>query len=252
VTPQAVVVLAVTFAASGSPEVAPERVILLEGETHHVQGILVAGDRLFLTSVDRAARKGYLFEYALPSGKQLRAIEIQDGDRFHPGGLDADARSLWIPVAEYRRSSTAVIQKRNRKTLELEASFRVADHIGCVAVGKSRIFGGNWDSKQIYEWTRDGRELSKRDNPSAVRFQDMKFRNGRIVASGISGPGTGAIEFLDPITLAARAARIDLGKTDRGVVFTNEGMDWAKDRFYLLAEDTPSRLFVFKAPSGRR
>jgi len=243
-----ILVAAVTVCA----QLTPERTIQLEGQTHHVQGIVVAGDRLYLTSVDRTARKGFLFEYALPSGRQLRAIEIQDGERFHPGGLDADAQSLWIPVAEYRRNSTAVIQKRGRKTLALEASFPVADHIGCVAVSKSKIYGGNWDSRQIYEWTRDGREAGKRDNPSSVRFQDMKFRNGRIVASGISGPGTGAIEFLDPGTFIAKEARIDLGKTDRGVVFTNEGMDWSTKRFYLLAEDTPSRLFVFRAPSGHR
>ena len=58
--------------------------------------------------------RGLLFEYKLPEGRPLRSIEIQDGDRFHPGGMMADGASLWIPVAEYKKESTAVIQKRRQ------------------------------------------------------------------------------------------------------------------------------------------
>ena len=82
--------------------------ITLQADVHHVQGIVVDGDRLYVTSVDRDAHKGLLSEFSLPSGKLTRTVEIQQGDLYHPGGLDHDATSLWIPVAEYRANSRAV------------------------------------------------------------------------------------------------------------------------------------------------
>ena len=200
-----------------------------------------------LTSVDRPTRKGFLFEYHLPSGKRLRAIEIQDGDRYHPGGLDATRDSLWIPVAEYRRGSSAVIQKRNKKTLALEAQFSVNDHIGCIAVAKDRLYGGNWDSRQIYEWTFDGRQLAKRDRTSDVSYQDIKYRAQKVIASGLRTNGTGAVDFLDPKTLKIKRS-IDFAKTDRDVRYTHEGMDLRNRLIYFLPEDTPSRLFVYRLP----
>lgn len=230
-----------------SQDLTPEKIMPLEGNTHHVQGILVDGSSLYLTAVDRENRKGYLFEYSIATGKQLRSVEIQEGERFHPGGFDANATSFWIPVAEYRRNSSAVIQKRNRKTLALESSFVVKDHIGCVAVAKNQLYAGNWDARQVYEFTFDGREIRRRDNPSQVRFQDMKFRKSRLIGSGLTA-GPGVVEFLHPDTLAS-LFRLEFGKTDRGVVYTHEGMDFDGERLYFVSEDAPSRLFIFRIPS---
>ena len=64
------------------------RTIELRGETHHVQGIDLDNTRLWVTSVDRAARKGYLHEFALPSGELRRTVEVGVGERFHPGAVD--------------------------------------------------------------------------------------------------------------------------------------------------------------------
>ncbi|BDC47748.1 hypothetical protein F183_A00640 [Bryobacterales bacterium F-183] len=224
----------------------PQKTIALEGETYHVQGIVVADQRLYVTSVDRPSRRGFLFEFELPSGKRLRSIEIQDGDRYHPGGFDADADSFWIPVAEYKKLSSAVIQKRNRKTLALEASFTVDDHIGCVAVAKDKLYGGNWDARQIYEWSKPaGKLLQKRDNPSSIHYQDCKFRDGKLLGAGTDG-ATGAVEILDPATLKL-IRRVEYGKTPdrKQTLYTHEGMDVYKGKLYLLPEDAPSRLFVF-------
>jgi hypothetical protein len=237
----------------------PIQTIALRGETHHVQGVVLdhKTSRAYVTAVDKTARKGFLFEYQLPFGKLLRSVEIQDGDRYHPGGLDSSGDSLWIPVAEYRRDSAAVIQKRSKRTLEIEAQFAVKDHIGCVAVSSDRLYGGNWDSRQIYEWTLDGREIAKRDRVSPVSYQDLKFRAGAIVASGIRAlvpyggkpSKVGAVDFLDPQTLApTRTEKFQF--TTRKVLYTNEGMDFddRKGLLYLLPEDSPSRLFVFRLP----
>src|SRR5207247_9929150 len=130
------------------------RTLELHGETHHVQGIDLDNRRLWVTSVDTPNRKGYLQEFSRASGELLRRVELTRGDRFHPGGIAGDRESLWVPVAEYRRESSSVIQKRSKRTLEVEFEFEVADHIGCVAIAGDFVIGGNWDSRQFYVWDR--------------------------------------------------------------------------------------------------
>ena len=110
------------------------RVIELKGRTYHVQGIEVQGikaesDRLWVTSVDRDTQSGYLHEFALPGGMLVREVKLQDGARYHPGGIAGADGSLWIPIAEYRANSTSIIQRRNKRTLAVEKQFSVDDHI---------------------------------------------------------------------------------------------------------------------------
>ncbi|MDX1979134.1 MAG: DUF6454 family protein [Bryobacteraceae bacterium] len=225
------------------------RTIPLDGRVHHVQGIVVEGNRLWVTAVDTPRLRGFLHEFELPASgpaKLLRSVEIQRGLQFHPGGFSADDRSLWIPVAEYRRTSTATIQRRNKRTLELEAEFHVDDHIGCLAVSGSRLYGGNWDSRQIYIWDRGGRLLKKVENPARNSFQDLKVSGGWLVGGGTTSEGP-AIDWLDPESLEWKR-RMMAGKTDRGANYTREGLDLHGRTLYLLPEDDPSRLFVFAIP----
>jgi hypothetical protein len=223
------------------------RVLTLGAATKHVQGIDVDGDTLWVSSVDRTTKKGFLSEFSLSDGKFKRSIELQDGDRFHPGGIATDATSIWIPVAEYRAHSSAVIQKRNKKTLTIEAQFDVADHIGCVAVTPDSIVGGNWDSRQFYVWDRSGKLLRKVDNAAGNGYQDIKYVSGQIVASGLLAGKNGAIDWLEwPWFQMIR--RVTAGKTDSGVTFTQEGMTVRGNELMLLPEDDRSRLFVFRIP----
>jgi hypothetical protein len=222
-----------------------ERTLALRGETHHVQGIDLDGEILWVTSVDQPNRRGYLHEFSLTTGELLRTRGIDEGERFHPGGFSADAESLWMPVAEYRRESSAVIQKRSKRTLEKEFEFRAPDHIGCVAVTGAEIIGGNWDSRLFYVWDKQGRELRRTANPTANRYQDMKAIDGRLIASGLLDARSGAIDWLEYPSLKL-LRRIGAGVTDRGAPFTREAMTVKGDRLYLLPEDSPSRLFVFR------
>jgi len=228
-------------AAENLKDLPLERTLALEGQTHHVQGIAVDGSTLYVTAVERAASKGWLFEYDLATGKRLRTVELQQGPRFHPGGFDIDGESLWIPIAEYRRESTTVIQRRSRSTLELLSSFEVSDHIGCLAWTGSRLIGGNWDARKLYEWAPDGTQLQVRPNPRPTRYQELKYRYGALI-----GSGPNAVEWLDPETLSAMRI-IEAGATDRKVPYTQEGFDFHDGLLYLLPEDAPSRLFIIRA-----
>ncbi len=219
-------------------------VVVLDAALDHVQGIDVEADSLWVSSVDRTAKKGYLHLFDRASGRLRAQVSLERGARYHPGGLALDGDSIWVPVAEYVRNGTTLIQRRDKRSLELQAEFEVADHIGCVAAGENLV-GGNWDSRIFYSWSRDGRQLRRRDNPSPNAYQDLKLAGGQLVASGKLTPDQGAIDWLDTGSLAL-VRRIVTGKTDRAVLFTNEGMAVRDGKLYLLPEDGPSRLFVFR------
>jgi hypothetical protein len=74
---------------------------------------------------------------------------------------------------------------------------------------------------------------------------------GSLFAGGLREKGRGAIDRLDPKTLGL-VARQDVGTTDRGVVFTNEGMTLRGGHLYVLPEDAPSRLMKLAPAAGLR
>jgi hypothetical protein len=233
--------------AQPAPVKGPElvRVLPLKGEVHHVQGIDFDSSLLWVTSVDTGAKKGYLHEFRLDTGELTRTVEVQDGPRFHPGGIAADAHSIWVPVAEYKRASSAVIQRRSKRNLQLLAQFAIADHIGCIAVEGSVLVGGNWDSRDLYVWDLRGTLIRKLANPAGNGFQDLKFTGRTLVGSGLLPDKTGAIDWIEYPSMRP-FRRLPLGKTDRGINLTQEGMAIRGDRLFLLPEDGPSRLFEYR------
>jgi hypothetical protein len=212
-----------------------------------VQGIDTDGVHLWVTSVERATSKGFLQEFAVADGSLLRTIEVQDGPRYHPGGIAADKDSIWIPVAEYRKESSAVIQRRNKRTLALEFQFPVADHIGCLAITPEFLIGGNWDSRDFYIWDHQGRLVRKVSNTSENGYQDLKWHDAQLVASGLLQGGKAAVDWLDFPSLRL-IRRHPLGNTDRSAPLTREGMTIFENHLWLLPEDGDSRLFIFDLP----
>ena len=120
----------------------------------------------------------------------------------------------------------------------------MADHIGCIAVTPEFLIGGNWDSKEFYVWDHYGLLIRKVANPTGNGYQDMKFDANQIIASGILLDKTGAIDWLDFPSFRL-AKRVKAGNTDRGVLFTREGMAIRGKQLMLLPEDESSRVFVF-------
>jgi hypothetical protein len=224
-----------------------ERELPIAADLHHVQGIDVEGDTFWVSSVDARAGKGFLTRLRLSDGVVLRQVEVQDGKRIHPGGIMLDGNSLWIPVAEYHRGGPSWVERRNKTTLQLEQRFDVADHIGCVAVIGNRLVGGSWSSRVIYEWTREGRELSRRENPITTSWQDLKADGELLLGGGQLGRDKGALDWvrLNDLKLVRQ---LRTGPTDRGFSYTHEGFTLREGKLYFLPEDAPSRLFVFARP----
>jgi uncharacterized protein DUF6454 len=216
----------------------------LEGDLHHVQGIDLDRDHFWVTSVDAAGHKGYLDQFNRATAKFERRIDVSDGPRFHPGGFSIDGDSIWVPVAEYKPHSTAVLEEIDKHTLAIKRKLPIADHIGCLAVTSENLIAGNWDTRRLYVLDFSGKQLRVIDNPETNHYQDIKFVDGALVASGVFNRTSGAIDWFSwPSMKRVRRARA--GLTDRGVPYTQEAMALQGRDLYLVPEDGPSRLFHF-------
>ncbi len=219
-------------------------VIELKADLDHVQGIAADDSSFWVTSVNRKDKTGHLHHFDSRTGKLIGQTEIHEGERYHPGGLSLDGDFLWIPVAAYRRESEALIQCRDKTTLKQVSQFHVNDHIGCLAVNGEQLIGGNWDSLLLYFWDKQGHLLKKIANPTKTAYQDIKCREGRLIASGLLDD-RGCIDWID-LAAMQPTKRLWGGNTDRGVSFMQEGMAVYGDRLFLMPEDGPSRVFVFQ------
>ncbi|MBX9662920.1 DUF6454 family protein [Novosphingobium sp.] len=225
----------------------------LQGEVFHVQGLALDPKHVWVTSVDNAGQRAFLHLFDRASGRFLRRLELTDGARYHPGGLSLSGGSLWVPVAELRPDSSAVLVEIDAETLTVRRRIAVADHIGCVAADGTKLVAGNWDSRQLYTFdlARGTRPVKVVDNPSGTHFQDMKFVDGKLVAGGNTSWLGGTLDWIDPATMrvtrSLKAGSIGpVRPFGRGGPVTGEGMAIEGREVYVLPEDGPSRVFHFR------
>lgn len=225
----------------------------LKGEVFHVQGLALDPARVWVTSVDHAGHRAFLHVFDRASGRFLQRLDLTDGARYHPGGLSLSGTSLWVPVAELRPDSSAVLMEIDTRTLAVRRRIAVADHIGCVAADGSRLVAGNWDSRELYEFDlrRGTQPVRVVGNPSDTHFQDMKFVDGQLVAGGNTSWLDGTVDWIDPATMrvtrSLKAGAIGpVRPFGRGGPFTGEGMAIEGRELYVLPEDGPSRVFHFR------
>jgi len=225
---------------------------VLEGTLYHVQGIALDKDYVWVTSVDAANKRGYVHQFVRATYRFERRVNVSDGALFHPGGISVTGNSIWVPVAEYRPNSSAVLLELDKQTLEVKRRILVKDHLGCVAVmPDGGLIAGNWGSRRFYVFDRKGKQTRVIDNPSPNQYQDIKFVDGMLVASGNLTKTTGAIDWYAwPSMKLIRS--VQAGVTDKGRLYTAEAMALEGNDLYLLPEDGPSRLFHFVLEEGTR
>jgi hypothetical protein len=224
----------------------------LEGELFHVQGLALDSRRVWVTSVDAQNRKGYIHEFDRRTGKLRRRLELTDGAKYHPGGISISGGSIWVPIAELRPKSAAVIVEIDADSLKVRRKIHVADHLGCVAASGRTLVAGNWDSELLYIFDLDDEARVRTvPNPSQTSFQDMKFVDGQLVAGGSLTLWSGAVDWIDwPSMKLKRTLRSGaigpVRPLGRGGPYTGEGMAIEGRELYVVPEDGPSRLFHFR------
>lgn len=225
---------------------------LLQGQVFHIEGLALGPTRIWVTSIDKAAQRGYLHEFDRASGKLIRQIDLTDGPRCHPGGISLSGRSLWIPMAETRPDSSAVLLELDTGTLQVQRRIPVSDHIGFVAASPLGLVAGNWDSKLLYEFGPSGNgPIRVVNNPSATRYQDMKFVGNQLVAGGDRSPWSGTVDWLAyPSLQLVRSLHTGavepIRPIGRGGPYSSEGMAIEGRDLYFAPEDGPSRVFHFR------
>jgi hypothetical protein len=241
--------------------------------THHPQGMVKIGDTFYISSVDKENPAGHLFKID-KDGALVADLPLGAGEIFHPGGIDYDGKDLWVPVAEYRPDSRAIVYRVDPKTMKATEVFRFADHIGALVfdTGTRTLFGVSWGSRRFYRWqvSADGRvadpgvpaKLATLNPEHYVDYQDCHFAGGGLgLCSGVtvmrpSSMTTFRLGGLELVDLAAGRpvyqVPIQLWLPS-GLVMTENPM-WIEPtatglRGYFMPEDDRSTIYVYDVKS---
>ena len=267
----------------------PVAAIPIGFNTHHPQGMVKIGDAFFVTAVeirtptkryaqvqdgfdrDTGEGQGHLFKFD-EHGKLLADLRVGEGSIYHPGGIDYDGHYIWVPAAEYRPNSHAIVYRVDPATMAMQEVFRYADHVGGIVhnTDDDTLHGVTWGSRRFYRWTMDaqGRVTNADTPPQALRainpshyidYQDCKYLGQReMLCSGLNnyqvrkdGPrfALGGFEVVDLTTnRAVYQVPIELW-TDSGLPMTQNPF-WIEAtatglRAYFMPEDEKSTLYVY-------
>ena len=258
--------------------------IRMPWKTFHTQGLVRIGDTFYVSAVDvlersvrngvetdalydrsldrsTGAGRGWLFKFT-SDGTLVGRVELTDGAVYHPGGIDYDGTSIWVPVAEYRPNSRSHVYRVDPDTLTATRVFTAPDHIGGIVhdVREGTLHGVSWDSRRLYTWRLSGpgeqaRVVSSDWVPNAqsyVAYQDCHYQDvGYMLCGG--GGGLDLVDLRDarpthqvPVTLV-----IDDTGPNAGLSITNNAF-WIEPtgphalRAYFMTErDNQADLLIY-------
>lgn len=264
----------------------PVAAIAIRFETFHPQGMVKIGGYFYVSSVeirrlpkklavpvdghayDEGVGVGHLFKISR-DGALITDLVLGEGSIYHPGGIDYDGTSIWIPVSEYRPDSRAIIYKVAPATMTATKVVGVADHIGGVVhdTASGRIEATSWGSRRFYSWpiTSAGTmRAASTANPSRnaenyIDYQDCHYVGRRMMlCAGLAeyqasprGPAfqLGGIDLVDlsthrslwqvPVPLWAPSGRV-MTQNPFWIEASACGL-----RAYFMPDDDHSTLFVF-------
>jgi hypothetical protein len=268
----------------------PVATIPINFKTHHPQGMVKIGDTFFVSSVeitvpptrfpepkdgydrDTGQGAGHLFKIDA-KGNLLGSVKLGEGAMYHPGGIDYDGRHIWVPVAEYRPNSRAIIYRVDPQAMTATEVFRFGDHIGGIVhnTDDKTLHGVSWGSRRFYKWTLggDGKVTNADTPPETLRvpnrahyidYQDCHYLGGRrMLCSGLNnyrlvadGPvfPLGGLEIIDlrtdqavyqvPVELWSPSGK-PMTQNPFWVEATESGL-----RAYFMPDDDNSTLFVYE------
>ena len=257
--------------------------------THHPQGMVKIGDTFFVSSVeitertrrfpqpqdgyDRTAGRGvgHLFKID-GSGNLVADATLGEATIYHPGGIDYDGRSLWVPVAEYRPDSRSIVYRVDPRTMQAAEVFRFDDHLGGVAYNTddNTLHAVSWGSRRFYRWAVDASgKVANGSTPAGalrtlnpshyVDYQDCKYAGGRrMLCAGVTeirvSPGAapfrlGGMDLIDlqdgrpihqvPVLLWTAGGR-SMTQNPVWLETTPTGV-----RGYFMPEDDKSTIYVY-------
>ena len=261
---------------------------LVNFDAYHTQGMCKIGDTFFVSAVeiqklpgrytknpndDGSLGKGigHLFKFTA-DGKLIGQLKLQRGPIYHPGGIGYDGEHIWMPLAEYKPDSHAIIYRVDPQTMNATPMFRVDDHIGGLVrdTATGMLYGVNWGSRKFYEWRlpESSRELETNgpqhervttNDEYYIDYQDLQYVGDNLaLCSGITVYQQGNSEFqlggIDLVDLRTLKPIYQVPVpvwTDSGMVMTRNPFSVEKHsdglRFFFMPEDDQSHLYTFDA-----
>lgn len=259
-----------------SADVLPE--VMIEGKNSkiHTQGLVVTRDYYLVTGrLETTPKRALLLRFSrqdpgtvefvdITPTRESRTDDLGSANLDHPGGFDVDSKgNLYVPISTSHPRGPSLVYRfriapsKPLTALQSELAFRIDDHIGaiCCDHANETLIGANWDTKQVYRWTQEGRLISKLERsklfPGAPEWQlavqdwkGVRKSDGIVVAGGIdkskehtTDTSNAVVQFLDvrgrQVMASYRLPALD--NVSRPV--TNEGLCWFKEKLYLLPED---------------
>ncbi|MDJ1157241.1 DUF6454 family protein [Chelatococcus sp. SYSU_G07232] len=258
--------------------------------THHPQGMVKVGEHFYVSSVEiRTATKrfdqpqdgydrdtgdgtGHLFKIDA-KGNLVADITLGEGSIYHPGGIDYDGQSIFVPVAEYRPNSRSIVYRVDPETMKAAEVFRYTDHLGGIVhnTDEKTLNAVSWGSRRFYRFTLDDRgrvtnartpreTLAEANRSHYVDYQDCKYLGRQeMLCGGLTayqpvkdGPkfSLGGFEIVD---LAANQAIYQVPVqlwTSAGLPMTQNPF-WVEPtasglRAYFMPEDDKSTIYVYE------
>lgn len=179
----------------------------LDFPTFHTEGIAFTPDHIFLSSVeileptvkyptpqggyDRTAGKGVGHLFVMDKlGNLQKDITLGEGDMYHPGGIDFDGTNVWVPVAQYRPNSSAIVYRVDATSLAVHKQFEVKDHFGGIVLDQTtgHLVGNTWGSRRFAEWNLKGVELKTWENADFfIDYQDCQYvPSAKMLCAGVT------------------------------------------------------------------
>ena len=205
----------------------------LRFDAHHPQGICEAEGASWLSTVDMEGTVGHLIGFDA-TGEELTRLELVDGDRFHPGGLDATRAGVLVALAEYRPHSSTSVLVADLAAGTCSTLFEHPDHLGAiVAVDEERIFAVTWGSRELLLLDWDGRVVDSRPNPThVIDFQDVQL----VAPNAVACTGTSTLVFGDRLEPMGGMGVVDL-----------DGLHLVHEAPITVRSDLPDRALTYNA-----
>jgi Family of unknown function (DUF6454) len=265
--------------------------IPLKFSVFHPQGMVRIGDDFYVSAVeivrkprpytapreghDRDAGAGIGHLFRIGADGRLRAdLRLGEGAIYHPGGIDYDGRWIWVPVAEYRPDSRAIVYRVDPATMTSAKMLTAGDHLGGVVHDRAggSLIGISWGSRRFYRWTlaadgtvAPGAPTMTLNPDNYLDYQDCHAAGERrMLCAGVAAYetgrrrarfGLGGIDLVDlatmrpawqvPVTLRAPSGR-PMTQNPFWLQPTATGL-----RAWFLPDDDRATLFAFETQPSR-
>lgn len=203
-------------------------------DAYHVQGIVFTGDFFYITGTDKHTSSAWIFKLDAKTGALVKKKDITQPFAWHPSGIDFDGKNIWVAVAVYDDNSRAHVATVDPDTLKTRFIFQFKDHIGAVAKHKAVLIGANWDAKDFYFFSPDGKVIEKRPSPTGKGYQDCKCADEFLMCTG-----GGVLDWID-IDSWTLVKRFTVGQSETGSPLSREGVALYNGHVYFLPDDGPT------------